>query len=40
MIYRVVVTPEAEQGLDKLFRFVALDNPSAARKFVAGPRKR
>ena len=40
MIYRVVVTPEAEQDLDDLFRFVALNNPSAARKFVAGLRKR
>lgn len=40
MIYRVVVTPEAEQYLNELFRFVALDTPSAARKFVAGLRKR
>lgn len=40
MIYRVVVTPKAEQDLDELFRFVALDNPSTARNFVAGLRKR
>jgi plasmid stabilization system protein ParE len=40
MTCRVVVTPEAERDLDELFRFVALDNPAAARKFVAGLRKR
>lgn len=40
MTYRVVVTPEAEQDLDELFRFVALDNPAAARKFVDGLRRR
>ena len=40
MTYRVVVTPEAERDLDELFQFVALDNPAAARKFVAGLRQR
>lgn len=40
MTYRVVVTSEAEQDLDELFRFVALDNPAAARKVVAVLRKR
>lgn len=40
MTYRVVVTSEAEQNLDELFRFVALDNPAAARKVVAVLRKR
>ena len=34
MIYRVVVTPEAEQDLDDLFRFVALNPPPAPRKTV------
>lgn len=40
MTYRVVVTSEAEQDFDELFRYVARDNPAAARKFVAGLRKR
>jgi plasmid stabilization system protein ParE len=40
MTYRVVVTSEAEQDLDQLFQYVAHDNPAAARKFVAGLRKR
>lgn len=31
MTYRVVVAPEAEQNLDELFRFIAIDNPAAAR---------
>jgi plasmid stabilization system protein ParE len=40
MTYRVVVAPGAEQDLDELFQYVALDNPVAARKFVGDPRKR
>lgn len=40
MTYKVVVSPDAERDFDTLFRFVALDNPAAARAFVAGLRKR
>jgi plasmid stabilization system protein ParE len=40
MSYRVVVTPEAEHDLEGLFLTIARDNPIAARKFVAGLRKR
>ena len=40
MTYKVVVTPEAERDLDQVFRFVALEKPDAARKFVAGLRRR
>jgi toxin ParE1/3/4 len=38
MKYRVVVTPTAEADFDQILRFIALDNPAAARKFVAGMR--
>ena len=38
MRYRLVVTPTAEANLDEIFRFIALDNPAGARKFVAGLR--
>ena|SRR5690348_12757199 len=38
MRYRVVVTPTAEANLDDTFRFIAFDDPMAARKFVAGLR--
>lgn len=31
MTYRVVVTPGAERDLDDIFRFIARDNPGAAR---------
>lgn len=40
MSYRVVVTPGAEQDIDEMFRYVALDSPVVARKFVDGLRKR
>lgn len=40
MNYRVVVTPGAEEDLDDLFRYIALDNPAAAHKFVEGLRRR
>jgi plasmid stabilization system protein ParE len=40
MTFRVVVTPEAERDLDQVFRFVAREKPAAARKFVAGLRRR
>jgi plasmid stabilization system protein ParE len=38
MTYRVVITPTAEANLDEILRFIALDNPAAARNFVAGLR--
>ena len=38
MRYLVVVTPAAEANLDEFLRFIALDNPVAGRKFVAGLR--
>jgi plasmid stabilization system protein ParE len=38
MKYRLVVTPTAEATLDEIFRFIAHDNPVAARKFVANLR--
>jgi plasmid stabilization system protein ParE len=34
MRHRVVVTSTAEANLDDIFRFIALDNPIAADKFV------
>ncbi|MEO5337340.1 MAG: type II toxin-antitoxin system RelE/ParE family toxin [Magnetospirillum sp. WYHS-4] len=40
MNYRVVVTPGAEEDLDDLFRYIALDNLAAAHKFVEGLRRR
>jgi plasmid stabilization system protein ParE len=40
MSYKVAVTPEAESDLDQVFRFIALEKPDAARKFVAGLRRR
>ena len=40
MIYRVVVTLEAERDLDLLYRFIAQDSPVAARRFADGLRKR
>lgn len=40
MTYKVVVTPEAKGDLDRIFRFVALEKPDAARKFVSGLRRR
>lgn len=40
MTYRVVVTPGAERDLDDIFRFIARDNPGAARKFAAELRGR
>lgn len=38
MRYRVVVSLTAEVGLDDIFRFIALDNPTAASKLVASLR--
>ena len=38
MKYRIVVTPTAEANLDETFRFIALDNPAAGRKFIASLR--
>jgi len=38
MSLKVVVTTTAEADLDEILRFIALDNPAAARKFVAGLR--
>lgn len=38
MSFRIVVTPTAEANLDEILRFIALDDPAAARKFVAGLR--
>jgi toxin ParE1/3/4 len=38
MKYKVVVSPTAEADLDDIFRFIALDNPKAARKFIAALR--
>lgn len=35
MSYKVVVTPTAEANLDEILRFIALDSPTAARKFIA-----
>ena len=35
MRYKVVVTPTAEANLDEILRFIALDSPVAARKFVS-----
>ena len=35
---KVVLTPTAEANLDEILRVIALDNPSAARRFVAGLR--
>jgi len=35
MRYRVVVTSTAEASLDDILRFIALDNPGAARRFVS-----
>lgn len=40
MKYRVVVTPSAEANLDDIFRFIALDKPKAANKFVASLRSK
>jgi plasmid stabilization system protein ParE len=40
MRYRVVLTPEAERNLDAIFRFIALDNPAAAWRFMDGLRRR
>jgi toxin ParE1/3/4 len=38
MSFRIIVTPTAEANLDEILRFIALDNPVAARKFLAGLR--
>ena len=38
MRHRVVVSPTAEANLDDVFRFIALDNPTAADNFVAALR--
>ena len=38
MSYKVVVTPTAEANLDEIMHFIALDSPTAARRFIAGLR--
>jgi toxin ParE1/3/4 len=38
MSFGVVVTPSAETDLDEILRFIALDSPAKARKFIAGLR--
>ena len=40
MSYKVVVTPTAEANLDQILHFIALDSPTAARRFVAGLRSK
>lgn len=40
MKYEVVITPAAEANLDHILHFIALDNPVAGRKFVAGLRNK
>jgi plasmid stabilization system protein ParE len=35
MRFRVVITPTAEADLDRILRFIALDNSAAGRKFIA-----
>lgn len=40
MSFKVVITPGAEEDLDGLFGYIALDSPANARKFVAELRKR
>jgi plasmid stabilization system protein ParE len=32
MSFKIVVTPTAEANLDEILRFIALDDPAAARK--------
>jgi plasmid stabilization system protein ParE len=39
MIYRVVVTPEAEEGLGEAYRFVRRDSQDAARRWSKGARR-
>jgi plasmid stabilization system protein ParE len=40
MSRKVAITPTAEANLDDILRFIALDNPAAARRFVTGLRRR
>ncbi|MEQ8283303.1 MAG: type II toxin-antitoxin system RelE/ParE family toxin [Parvibaculum sp.] len=40
MTRKVVITPTAEADLDGILHFIALDDPAAARRFVAGLRRR
>lgn len=40
MSRRVVITPTAEADLDDILRFIALDSPSAGKRFVTGLRAR
>ena len=40
MTRKLVITPTAEADLDDILRFIAIDDPTAARRFVSGLRKR
>lgn len=40
MTRKLVITPTAEADLDDILRFIALEDPAAARRFVSGLRKR
>jgi plasmid stabilization system protein ParE len=39
MIYKVVVTPEAERGLRDAYRFIRSDSREAARRWAKGARR-
>ena len=40
MTRTVVLTPSAEADLDAILAYIALDNPTAARRFVAALRRK
>ena len=39
MTYRVIITPEAEQDLQVVYRYIRKDSPLSARRWIRGARK-